>query len=187
MKHAMLDFETLDITPSAVVMSVGLVTFDPFGNDTVETLRSNPNNNLYLNLKFQDQIRAGRTISESTLRWWFGEDLGDARKALSKDPVSTPEALQYIDNFFLKHDVKYTWGNGSDFDNAILDDLFRSFDRITRISYKNKRCARTIFGMSKKSYKPTGFVEHDAIEDCYFQILRLQDMFRNHLIDVDFS
>ncbi|QIG72751.1 exodeoxyribonuclease protein [Rhizobium phage RHph_Y65] len=190
MNHIMLDFETLDTKPSAVVMSVGIVAFDPLANDTIETLRNDPHRKLYLNLQFDDQIKNGRTISEDTIRWWFEDKLAEARSKLkSTDLVSTPLALTLIDNFILKHDIRYSWGNGSDFDNAIYDDLHRTFNRLNRIKYKNKRCARTIFGMTNKKYNPKDFniLEHDAIEDCYFQILRLQDMFRNHLTGIDFS
>ena len=162
--------------------SLSAVAFDLDGNDTLETLRGNHARRIHLNLKFQDQINMGRTIAESTLRWWFKPDLAQARSYLVDDPIPTHEALAGFDSFIFRHGIQYSWGNGSDFDNALMSSLYQTFDRDSPIIYKNRRCTRTFYFLEKNPFKVDGIVEHYGIDDCYYQILRLQHVYRNFIV-----
>ena len=61
--HATIDIETLDITPDAVVLTIGGVKFDPFTKEA-------PYSDLYIRMDADQQMEAGRTVSEDTLKWW---------------------------------------------------------------------------------------------------------------------
>ena len=51
-KHLMVDLETMAVTPRAVVLTLGAVTFDPFTNEIYD--------DLYLKIDIDDQDRLGR-------------------------------------------------------------------------------------------------------------------------------
>ena len=61
--HAMIDLETLDVLPTATVLTIGGVKFDP--NSVKETLQP-----FYYRFDVDEQLNKGRTISESTMDWW---------------------------------------------------------------------------------------------------------------------
>lgn len=77
---AMIDIETLDTRPSAVVLSIGVVLFNRRNADVPFK---------ELNLKFgkrefrDEQIMMGRTISKDTAQWWRGQD-PEAKSCLSR-------------------------------------------------------------------------------------------------------
>lgn len=81
-----IDFETLDLTETAVALSCGIVIFNAMTGETVletEVL-----------LDIDQQIRQGRTVSGSTLKWWVEQALTnpDAAKAAfnigGEDPLT---------------------------------------------------------------------------------------------------
>ena len=65
--HATIDLETLDTSPSATVLSLGAVKFNPL--DTSE-----PHSELYIKIDIDEQDSLGRTASDSTIEWWGKQD-----------------------------------------------------------------------------------------------------------------
>lgn len=68
-----IDFETLDLAETAVALSCGIVVFNATTKETVletEVL-----------LDIDQQIRQGRTISGSTIKWWFEQALTNPEAA----------------------------------------------------------------------------------------------------------
>jgi hypothetical protein len=73
-----IDFETLDLTETAVALSCGIVIFNAVTGETaLET---------EVLLDVDQQIRQGRTVSGSTLKWWIEQAL------------TNPEAAKYAFN-----------------------------------------------------------------------------------------
>ena len=62
--HAMIDLETLDVTPQATVLTVGGVKFDPHNN-------SEPHSEFYYKLDLDSQ---DRSVNDSTIAWWGQQD-----------------------------------------------------------------------------------------------------------------
>ncbi len=62
--HAMIDLETLDVTPSAAVLTVGGVKFDPFSD-------AEPHSEFYYKLDLDSQ---DRSVNDSTIAWWGQQD-----------------------------------------------------------------------------------------------------------------
>lgn len=68
-----IDFETLDLTETAVALSCGIVIFNAVTGETVletEVL-----------LDVDQQIRQGRTMSGSTLKWWIDQAMTNPEAA----------------------------------------------------------------------------------------------------------
>ena len=73
-----IDIETLDTAPTAVILSIGAFAFDRFDlNETLKNIQnSTPDENegnyhLYYVCNLNEQlVSSKRTIDQSTLNWW---------------------------------------------------------------------------------------------------------------------
>lgn len=176
--HAMIDLETLDTEPTAVVTAVGIVMFDPYSNTP-------PLHKLYcVTNDWSEQQKRGRTISGDTVRWWFEQD-ELARNALtvpqSEYSISTEGMLREVAEFFdgYGNDVEL-WGNGADFDNVILGSLYKSYGMKKPWSYSMNRCYRTMNSLPKGKHfiKPERIgTHHNALDDAITQAVTLQAIF----------
>ncbi|QFS86605.1 MULTISPECIES: 3'-5' exonuclease [unclassified Marinobacter] len=181
MKHtytdAMVDIETLDTRPSAVVISIGVVLFN----------RREPKVKMKeLNLKFgkkefrDEQIMMGRTVDKETVAWWKGQE-PDAKRIFKQANVTSMEdALNKLTAFLTQGDTNYLiWGNGSDFDNTIMTSLYESFGMQAPWKFWNNRCFRTFKGEHGHITRPPEFhgVKHDAVDDARQQARYLQAIY----------
>ncbi len=179
MKHIMLDLETLDVSSSALVLSIGAVAFDPYTPTLGETF--------YLELTddLVEQQTHGRTISGKTVQWWMQQS-AVAKRVFSEDAlvqrVSTEEALKRFSIFVEAHGDQEAeiWGNGADFDNIILGTLYDDFGKKRPWSYSKNRCYRTLKNIPLASRKPKithSGTEHNALDDAITQAKHLQEIF----------
>jgi len=164
----MVDIETLDTTATAVVVSIGAVLFDPNKEGPIF-----PSDTLYEVLRLQPQIDVGRTVSADTLKWWM-QQAPEARNVFNVHAVAPVTALSNFGAFCTN--AEGVWGNGSDFDNAILASAIKSFD-LQGWRYSRNRCFRTL----KNLGKTRDFVEpvrkgthHNALDDAIYQAEYLQ-------------
>lgn len=185
MNHIMVDLETLDTAQSAVILSIGLVAFDPMSKNMGEKM--------YIELTDTTEMQQtiGRTVSAETLKWWMQQDVL-AKRVFSNPPQegvyrpkSLLQALNDVCAFFARNggDKVQLWGNGSDFDNVILGSLFESFGLKKPWSYSRNRCFRTmkrlsgIMGNLKIQTPAFDGVPHNALDDAVHQALHLQEIF----------
>lgn len=133
MNHIMLDIESLDVTPTAVVLSIGAVRMR---NGSIT-------DRMYVKLDAQDQIDEGRTISLPTLRWWTTQDPKLFAEALSGERTVI-EALDDLFNFIPADAC--VWGNGVGMDNVVIQDLCRHYNFEIPWSFRGDRCYRTMRG-----------------------------------------
>lgn len=131
MNKVMIDFETLDTTCMSVAFSVGLSFFD---EDKVI-------HSMYINLKMQQQIEQGRTVSADTIAFWMAQP-EHIYKLLIDDPMDLSKGLQLICKKMKEFDVQELWANGAAFDIPILDTLMGKKD--TPWSHRSYRCFRTL-------------------------------------------
>ena len=179
MNHIMLDLETLDTTSSAVVLSIGAVAFDPYTNALGDKFY------VEMTEDIAAQQARGRTISGDTVRWWMQQDV-QAKRVFSEsidgvDRANTFEALSRFGLFVAANgdrDVEM-WGNGADFDNAILGSLFDSFGLRKPWSYSRNRCYRTMknLGIGPRRPQVREGVHHNALDDAVTQAAHLQEIF----------
>lgn len=169
MQDVMIDIETLDTRPSAVVLSIGAVRFD------VAT-RGALGEKIHLYIDIDDSVRHGRTISGSTFQWWLGQPAAARERILTADPLKLPIAMGELAQFIGPKDR--VWGNGAAFDNVILADCFRSAGMDAPWRFWNDYCYRTVKNLYKHVPKPEFVgVKHDALDDAINQAWHLQHIY----------
>lgn len=171
--HAMIDIETMDTEVTAVVLSVGVLVYDPL---TIrrDTLDSCPR--AYFSLDIRSQLERGRTIGGDTMVWW-SQQSAEARSVFTEQPKLPPAfTLGEIAGIMDQYKVQNVWGNGVDFDNAIINSLAKSFGVTKPLNYKHNRCFRTLRAMFKQhipdhATMPMG-THHNALDDAIYQAVQ---------------
>lgn len=164
MQHLMIDIETLDTKPSAVVLSVGACLFDLETGVITREYSSGP-------LEKQNQLRNGRTISESTLRWWMQPEQEPARAA-SFGYTSVPAVDVLVALRTMVEENTIVWGNDPAFDCVILEDLYRTlWECEAPWKFYNRQCVRTYRRLPGAEDVPrvAPTVAHDPLADAIAQ------------------
>jgi hypothetical protein len=165
-----IDLETLGTSPDSVILSIGAVAVCA---ETGQTLK------FYSGCSIESQ--AHRTISQSTLKWWEDQS-PEARKALdyakSDECPTLAEALNeltiWLGQLGMTHDV-YPWGNGSDFDIAMLNHAYKQISDFVPWNFRSSRDMRTLyditlrFGMDIRASTQRVGTHHNALDDAQFQ------------------
>lgn len=164
--HVMVDIETLDTTATAVVLSIGAVAFDPRGNERMLERYWKP-------IDITEQVDRGRTVDTDTFQWWMRQ-ADPARREIAKKPIDgctiLADALTDLRNFIRDVEPAGVWGNGSDFDNAILQHAAKSYGVGELWPYWASRCFRTFAAI----HDPDRTLrvranDHNALEDAINQ------------------
>lgn len=172
---SMIDIETLDTGPNAVVLSVGAVLFNLHETDTHELLEADEKRNFFSVLEFESQIELGRTISASTILWWMAQNKQAQRETFKEQGrEDTYNALRELRKFI---GGTRPWGNGSSFDNTIMDTLFTAYG-VSPPPFYLHRDLRTLKQLSMIDPSANRGVEHSAIEDARYQVLCAQEYYR---------
>lgn len=163
----MIDIETLDTTQTAVVLSIAAVAFEltPEGPHFDES-------GLWL-LSLNEQLAAGRTISESTLQFW--RDQSDDARAHWRDgiPQKVDLVLDKLSSYITSRDVKNIWANGITFDIGIVESLYREQGIKLPWRYSAARDSRTLTRVMPRMRVKAELAEgtlHDPVSDCLNQI-----------------
>lgn len=161
MNHMMIDLETLATSANALIISVGACVFDE-----EKIIRKG-----YWVLNQTEQYKKGRAISVDTVRWWMEQSDG-ARSVFKSRDILTLEKFAESFGVFFEGERLHLWGNGADFDLAIMIDLWQrhSLPKIPGWAYYNHMCYRTFHQL----FKCKGIVErkgthHDALDDAVHQ------------------
>lgn len=185
MSHIMVDIESIDTELSAVVISIGAVVFKDDGSTGEESL--GPRFYAEMTDDLDTQVAAGRTISPDTVKWWMAQTK-EAQKVFkptihdNKDfRLSTIECLGEFGRFIGSNGAREVqlWGNGSDFDNAIIADLYKSMKMAKPWSFGKNRCFRTLKNLApKRTEVLRAGVHHNALDDAISQALHAQNIFK---------
>jgi hypothetical protein len=166
-KHLMVDLETMAVTPSAVVLSLGAVQFNPYGNGYSETL--------YMRIDIDDQDRLNREIDPNTLDWWAKQDPKVMEEAFNpNDRVPLIEAVDRFHKFAWGCDA--FWAHGSVFDITILENLYKQVEKPVPWQYWQIRDTRTLFDLGWDPDMPKGGL-HDALQDAIRQSVGVQNIY----------
>lgn len=178
MHDLMLDLETLDTKPSAVVLSIGAVMFDR------NTREQGPTFYVELTNHLDKQINAGRTVSGSTITWWMRQS-EEARRVfrtrVDGDNRYGPQtAVDMFAEFCSKNKAMYIWAKDPDFDVTILRSLFETFSRgcVFPFKYHEARAVRTVLDMSFAPRNLGTAVAHHALSDAMAQATDIQEAFQ---------
>lgn len=171
--HVMIDLETLDVRPEAVVLSIGIALFEP--NDPSKA----PIEGYYGVLDKGAQADVGRTVSQSTLDWW-SQQSPQARTVLTAVQKPVTAVLKSVIKKIEWDAVEGVWGNGASFDNAMLKSLFADFGMELPWMFYHDRCHRTVKALHERQFGRSNFprqgTHHNALDDAMHQARELQFM-----------
>lgn len=180
--NIMIDMETLATTADAVILSIGAVRFDPYGDAIGE-------DGFYRAITVESNLDYGRRVSQSTLKWWLGPNITPEAKQVFFDPnvVGLDTALDELVEWMYggltdRHErsllrAKNTlWANGPEFDSAILAHVLSQTHRELPWDFWNSHSVRTwkILPGARDIKLPRTGAHHNAFDDALHQALTIQ-------------
>lgn len=168
--NVMLDLETTATDYNAGVLSIGAV---PFGCG--EMLQP-----FYEKCSLLSLENNGFSISRKTMDWWEKQDSKVRAEAFSgTQPIG--DMLEHFGSYLrLLPGEVVIWGNGADFDNAILSNAYDVSEMVLPWRYHNNRCFRTLkntFGPETVAIPPFVGDKHNALMDAMFQAKHAERIF----------
>ena len=184
MNNVMLDLETMGTGPSAAIIAIGAIEFDPESTTLGRTF--------YQNVNLVSSVAHGGVMDADTVMWWLQQSEA-ARYALTNKhntAISIGSALiefgQWLNHFSsncIGADYKVVdtklWGNGSDFDNVVLRSAYERTGLIVPWNFRNNRCYRTLKNLfpDKKLLPPQEGTQHNALDDARWQAQHALNIF----------
>lgn len=172
MKHVMVDLETLGTRAGCTILSIGAVAFDPEANELGAEM---------YNVISRNSCRdAGLFEEVETIEWWHRQN-PDARQILTLPGIELADALAIFTDYlrcFGLDDVK-VWGNGSDFDNAILANCYAALGQSLPWAFWNNRCYRTLKSLRPEIKFLRQGTYHNALDDAKSQAIHAMAIMRS--------
>lgn len=184
MENVMVDLETYGTGPGCPILSIGAVIFD----DEELTIHSQE---FYEVINLQSCLQAGLVRDPATVAWWAAQK-EEAKVILTQ--VELPTALPlsaalakfngYLSASGQDPKSMKVWGNGADFDNAILQHTYRKLGLEPGWEFWNNRCYRTLKSLPgvKKVKLTRGGTHHNALDDARTQayhVLEILEVLKN--------
>jgi ketosteroid isomerase-like protein len=162
--NVMHDIESLDTRPTALILSIGAITF----NEDNRLARRQ----FYEKISMADSIALGFSVSEDTENWWKKQDAMVRAEAFS-GTKSVREVLElYAEYLTTQMDGQEVllWGNSSDFDNVVIANAYLHMDMPIPWNFRNNRCYRTLKALPGIPAKPASVGNaHNALVDAVNQ------------------
>lgn len=167
MQHLMIDLETLGTDPSAPIVAIGAVFFDPKTGELGAEFSAT--------IDFESACEK-RMPDVPTIKWWMKQS-DDARAKVLRGKSYMYESLRGLEKFICDncHESKVKpWGNGATFDISMLEDCFKCYDMQTPWKFWNIRDVRTVVELGKMTALTKDLVEfegtpHVALDDAKHQ------------------
>ena len=188
---AVVDIETLSTQPNAAIVSIGCVIVNLFTQETVDEF--------YSLLDTYHQGIYNRDIMLSTVGWWEEQKETNHEAWLEykkageiKKSYLIEKALLDFNEFLLKHfddpaNIQLM-GNGSDFDNVILQTAFKKSLLTPSWPFSGNQSLRTavwlgrlILGIDPKYDIPFEGTKHHALHDARHEAKVLLNIFHAFL------
>lgn len=168
----MIDLETLDVLPSASVLTIGAVKFDPFGDD----ISSPECDKFYVKVDLDSCDSLQCTVSQATLDWWAKQSKAAQDEAF--DPNNRVDIVTAMNQLYkFCWGAKRVWSHGAGFDIIICENLFRKIGKSIPWQFWEVRCTRTLFDVGIDPQRPP-VLKHHALEDAWNQAVGVQNVFR---------
>ena len=156
--YVMVDIETLDVVPSAVILSIGACVIQ----DIVDTT-------FYVELHTDTQYE--RTRSESTIDWWAKQKEG----LMPQGTTPIVDALQSFSRWLSALRAEpIIWCKGTDFDTAILSHAYLQYHIPLPWKYNSIRDFRTVKKLFPHYQFPANPNAHNALADAKHQAEELR-------------
>jgi hypothetical protein len=168
--HVILDLETLCRKPSAVILEIGALSFDPV------TLK--PSQSLELTLSPFGQTLKGRTVELDTIAWHANQGNPITFSRWFQGARLKPSLIALRD-WLARINPDHVWIWGADFDRPIIENACNSFRIDLPWRYHRTMDARTVWNMAfpDTRHDPRS---HRALEDCVASLRDLKAA-RKHL------
>lgn len=163
-RRLMVDLETLGTVPGCAILSIGAVEFD--ANFVAQA-------GFYTEISTASCEELFLSIDDKTKAWWEGQS-AEARDLLRRCKLDNAphlrEAMALFSEFVKEHghDVE-VWGNGSDFDNAIIAVCCQVLGMPMPWKFWNNRCYRTLKNQYPEIQLVRRGVYHNALDDARSQ------------------
>jgi hypothetical protein len=164
MTDVMIDLETLGQRAGCAILSIGAVAFD----HKTKQLGAE----CYVVVNRASCREHGLHEDAGTLAWWAKQ--ADAAKAVlqqAESGVKLPKALAQLTSFLSQFERKglKVWGNGSDFDNAILTACYAAVGQPLPWDFWHNRCYRTLKALRPELKLQRQGTYHNALDDAKTQ------------------
>ena len=177
-KILMIDIETLDTAPTAVILQIAVSVWDGVSEPIVKSWNIN------------SECQPDRTVSIKTVEWWMNQIKNGAEVTiLSESTFPLASALHGLSHYISHFNSCYPseiWSQGN-FDIAILSDAYdrlSTFNPLGATNYSVFRDLRTLtHSIPREEYEklkvnPTN--PHNAESDCMAQMKTLINI-KNYL------
>jgi hypothetical protein len=163
----MIDLETMSTLPSATVLTMGAVLFDPQGSTIERTL--------YVKFNVDEQDRMKRHVDPATIEWWGRQDPKVAEEAFGEDGrIPVTDAMAQLTQFC--KGCKGFWSHGATFDLIILNDIYHQLNQRAPWQFWQMRDTRTLFDIGfDHNMNKAGL--HNALEDAKRQAKAVQHVY----------
>lgn len=167
--NVMVDLETTGVEPGCCILSIALVPF----------LVPAPLDNFYETISHQKSLEAGFTDDPETIAWWNRQRKDIAEEAFSgfRSPQSVLESVSFYLRQLGEPKEIHLWGNGKDFDNAILTKYFKQIGIKLPWHYRNNHCYRDLANMYPSIAKGEVEGAHNALNDALAQAKHAERLF----------
>ena len=168
----MIDMETLDVLPTATILTIGAVKFDPFGDDVKDPQMDK----FYVKVDIDSCDKLGCTVTQSTLDWWANQSKEAQDEAFSPDGrIDIVDAMNQLYKFCWG--AKRVWSHGAGFDVIICENLFRKIGKAIPWQFWEVRDTRTLFDIGINPNRPP-VLKHHALEDAWNQAVGVQNVYK---------
>jgi len=166
----MIDLETLDVLPTASILTIGAVKFDPYGSDV-----ENPTcEKFYVKVDLDSCDALGLTVSQATIDWWGQQSQEAQDEAFNPDGrIHIKDAIDQLYKFCWG--AKRVWSHGAGFDVVILEHIFSKLQKAVPWKFWEVRDTRTLYDLGIDPSRPP-ILKHHALEDAWNQAVGVQNV-----------
>lgn len=166
--HIVLDLETMGTKQDAAIIEIGMVIFNHMGQrETANVIEQWSSA-----VRLESSIMRGGTVSPGTIEWWMATERTEARDNWIASPkLGILVALNAVAARILKYSainpLPLIWGNGVNFDNAILKSAYERLEIKVPWGYRQDADFRTLKLLYKDVVPEPAFVgtPHVALDD----------------------
>jgi exodeoxyribonuclease VIII len=168
-KDVMIDLETMGTAANAAIVAIGAVNFDSHTGEIGSTFCRV--------VDLESSMAARGSVDAKTILWWVKQG-AEAREAITAEGDHLLNVLQDFSRWLTGNEENahlyspsevYLWGNGAEFDNAILASAYRNSLITLPWKFWNDRCYRTVKAMHPEIKMERTGTHHNALDDAVSQ------------------